>query len=309
MKVLLFDQDMYEFYQVNHQSTIDAAGLTMAYVSPKDLQLDEEVAVVISGRVKSDNLKLLPNLRLVIVPYTGLNGLDLQALKTANIEVMNTSAHGIFVAERALAMMLALRGGLIPYHNGLKEQYWSKRYEDDRTAWQTSHHKKIAIYGYGTIGQELARILRPFDPEIGILAYKNRSYENVRQFHALSDLCQWCDILFVTAPLSEATENSINDGLLKTMEGASIINVGRGGIIEEEAIYHRLKDGTLGGFASDVWYQYPNKDQPTCWPSKYPIHELEHVVMTPHNAGFEETSERIRYEDVLKKVINFSQKG
>jgi len=309
MKVLLFDKDVYDHYVKGYSDIIKDAGLTMAYVPPKDLKYDEQVEVIISGRVKADNLLYLPNLKMVIVPYTGLNGLDLPALEAAGVEVMNTSAHGRFVAERAVAMMLAQRGRLINFHNALKEQYWSKRYEDDREAWKTSYDKKVAIYGYGTIGQEVGRLIRSFNPKIGVLSYKDREFVDVSTFEDLKALCHWCDVLFITAPLTLDTKNSLNDEILKGMTGVSIINVGRGGIIDEKAIYQRLKDGTIGGFSSDVWYQYPNKEQPNCWPSKYPFQELDNVVMTPHNAGFEETSMSVRYEDVLHKVINFSKKG
>lgn len=307
MKIKLFDKDLYHYYRENHWAEIEAAGLTMDWVNPKELTLDEEAQVLISGRVKGENLKYLPNLKVVIVPYTGLNGLDLEALGKAEVRIMNTSAHAIFVAERTVALLLALKGNLMVLHNNLKRGFWSKRYEDDRMSWHSIYDSKVAIYGYGTIGREVARLLEPFRPEIGILDYKNRSYKGVQTFDTLGKMASWCDILIVTAPLTEYTRNSIDYDILSLMRGKYLVNVGRGDIVEEKAIYDRLVDGTLAGFASDVWYTYPQGSGVDCPPSRYPIHELDNVVMTPHNAGFEATAAAIRYQDVLRQIIAYKE--
>ena len=307
MKILFFDNSVYDFYRDGYMDRIQEAGLDLSLVNPKELTMDEEAEVLVSGRVRSSNLDLLPNLKMIIVPYTGLNGLDLPAIESKGIKVLNTSAHSHFVAERALALILALRGNLVNFHNSMVKGNWSNRYEDDRLSWTSLFGKKVAIYGYGSIGQNVAALMKPFGVEIGIIAYKKRSFEGAENFESLEALCRWCDLLMITAPLNEHTEGSVNDSVLKEMDGKYIVNVGRGAVIEEEALYKRLSDGTLAGFASDVWFQYPNKQSPDRFPSAYPIHELSNVIMTPHNAGFEVTSRQVRYGDVLDQIIEFAR--
>lgn len=291
-----------------YKERILQAGIQMVHVHPKELSLDPKVAVVIGGKVTSNNIELLPGLKLVIVPFTGLDGLDLPALLKAGVQVVNTSAHAVFVAERAVALLLALMGQIVRGHMNLVRKDWSKRFSADGIPWKSIRNKKVAIYGYGVIGKEIGSLLSPWQVELGVLTYKDRVFASVRAFGSLSELCDWCDVLMVAAPLTEMTEGSIDDHILQRLKGKVLVNVGRGTIVDEKALFSRLADGTLAGFASDVWYHYPNRTQSECWPSEYPIHELPNVVMTPHNAAFEETSEKLRYEDVLDKVIEFAMK-
>jgi phosphoglycerate dehydrogenase-like enzyme len=110
--------------------------------------------------------------------------------------------------------------------------------------------------------------------------------------------------MIICAPLTDETKHAINSELIEKLKDSYIINVGRGEIIDEEALYQGLLPGGLAGFASDVWFHYPKKGE-DCYPSIYPLHEMKHVIMTPHNAGFEEKSRQVRYDDVLTKINEF----
>lgn len=306
MKILSFDKNVCDYFGTELSQQLKDHGLTIEWVHPKNLAYDPEAEVLISGRVVEDNLKFLPNLKMVIVHYTGLDGLDLPELAKRNISVMNTSAHGRFVAERAVTLLLALRSQLLVIDRNLRKKDWSKRYEDDRMTWHSIQGKKVAIYGYGVIGQKIGDFLRPYDVTIGVLSYKDRDFGPVTYLASLEALCEWCDILFVATPMTEKTRNSIDAKMLNRLEGKSLINVGRGEIVKEEDLYKSLAAGELAGFGSDVWYQYPKGKEGHCWPSKYPLHEFNQVVMTPHNGGFEATAREVRYQDVLEKIIAFS---
>lgn len=305
MRVITFYKQIFAYFTEHYSHDIEQKKIDLVYVDPKTLEYDASAKVLIGGRVNADNLSKLPGLKLIMVPFTGLNGLDLETIEAKNIAVTNTSAHAVFVAERALGLLLALRGNIVSGHIGLLHQYWSNHPKNDSASWHTIRAKKIAIYGYGQIGREVARLLKPFNTHIGITSYKNRRYEETLSFSNLESLCDWCDVLVITAPLTDITSGTINDSLLKNMNNKMIINVGRGAIIEESAIYNRLRDGTLAGFASDVWYNYPTAGQPDCWPSQYPFQELPNVVMTPHNAGFEVSSAHVRYDDIWRKLMDF----
>lgn len=305
MKLLTFDEKLYTHYTKHCMAQLAAEGLSVDWTSPEHLTDDEAVTVLISGRFKKAYLEKLPNLKAVIVPYTGLNGLDMATLEAKGIRVMNTSAHGKFVAERALALLLALRGKLVMVHNSLAKQDWSNRYGDDRISWKSVQGSKVAIYGYGTIGRALGAFLKPLGAEIGVVAYKDRDFSPAKSFDSLKALCAWCDTLVVAAPLTEETRDSVDEAVLSVMTGKAIVNVGRGKIIHEKALYDSLKEGRLWGFAADVWYNYPKGEGDDCFPSVYPFHELSNVVMTPHNGGFEEGARKVRYEDVLAQIVAF----
>lgn len=305
MKILTFDKAAYRYYQNLPVGTLEKLKLEIVWIDPKALERDDTVKVLISGRVTEDNIDRLPNLEMVIVPFTGYDGLDLQALEKRNIFVTNTSAHGPFVAERALALTLALRGNLVSNHIALTKGDWSGRYSSDTFRWSSLFHKKVGIYGYGTIGQSYKSMVEAFNVKVGTVAYKNRSFDGLEVFDDLTALCEWCDVLVITVPLTPKTEGSIDKVILSKMSGKQIINVARGSVVNEEALFHSLKEGVLSGYASDVWYNYPTKDKARVMPSSFPFESLDHVVMTPHNAGFEMMSRQVRYEDVLAKIVTF----
>ena len=94
------------------------------------------------------------------------------------------------------------------------------------------------------------------------------------------------DFIVISLPLTPKTENLIDENILRKMKGKYLINIGRGNIINEKFLYCSLKDRTLTGAGIDTWYQYPDKESPEKLPSKYAFHELDNVVMSPHNAGY-----------------------
>ena len=301
-----FYQEIYQIINENHGNDLKATGLDLHFISDK-MSIREDIKILISGQYKEETEKQFPNLKMIIVPYTGLNGIDLELAKKNNLVIRNSSAHGKFVAERALALILTVLGKIVYYHNNLLKGDWSKRMETDRVDWKTLSKKKVAIYGYGVIGKNLHSYMKAFDVEVGVLNYKNRLYDNVTIFQTLEDLADWCDIFFVTAPLNDATKASIDKKVFNKLKSSILINVGRGPIVSEEDLYEALDSNTLGGFGSDVWYQYPNKEQKNIMPSKYPLESFENVVMTPHCGGFEETSLTLRCQDVVNQIIEYSK--
>ena len=93
------------------------------------------------------------------------------------------------------------------------------------------------------------------------------------------------------------------------MNGKFLVNVGRGDAVDEEGLYEALKEGILRGAAIDVWYQYPKGGETTAEPSKYPIHELPNVVLSPHLAGFTPQSARLNIEQTIENIRAFLKTG
>ena len=288
MKALVFNKNEYAYYIEKHLDKLKEKNIDLIYVDLKDFQGFEEECIAISGVIDKQTLEAIPNLKMIIVPYTGLNGLPLEKLEELGVKVLNTSAHGIFVAERALTLMLAISCSLISLHNKMVKGFWSCRNNSKmRKDWASIRGKKVAIYGYGVIGKEFVKLIEPFGCHIGILNYKNREFKGIENKDNLLELAKWCDYMVVCAPLNEKTKGSIDKVVLSEMNKKILINVGRGSIANEEDLYNYLKGKQLGGLASDVWFNYPKGEDSFSFPSVYPIHELDNVIMTPHNAGFE----------------------
>ena len=128
---------------------------------------------------------------------------------------------------------------------------------------------------------------------------------------ALKALLPRANVLFVCLPHTPETDSLIGaDELMALPPGAILVNIGRGRIVDEAALYHALYDGTLFAAGLDVWYTYPTDeasrvDTP---PSAYPFHELENVVMSPHRAGHMTEIEELRMNH-LADLLNAAARG
>jgi phosphoglycerate dehydrogenase-like enzyme len=119
------------------------------------------------------------------------------------------------------------------------------------------------------------------------------------------------DVLLIALPLTPETENLIGEVELSLMpQGAVLVNIGRGPIVEQGALYQALKDGHLRGAGLDVWYNYPPDEsaRANTPPADYAFHELENIVMSPHRGGGSDGTEELRMIH-LAKILNLTAAG
>ncbi|MBA7550591.1 Glyoxylate/hydroxypyruvate reductase B [subsurface metagenome] len=108
------------------------------------------------------------------------------------------------------------------------------------------------------------------------------------------------DFIVVAVPLTRETKGLIGGEELNLMKEKYLINISRGIVINEEALFESLKEGNLAGAAIDTWYQYPTSRQKEILPSKYDFHKLDNVVMSSHAAGYTDRA----LEENIKSVFN-----
>jgi phosphoglycerate dehydrogenase-like enzyme len=126
----------------------------------------------------------------------------------------------------------------------------------------------------------------------------------------LDNLLPQTDILLLSLPLTDDTKGLIDEKRISVLpDGAIIVNVSRGRIIDEKALYDTLKSGRIKA-GLDVWYNYPEsvEDRKNTPPSQYPFHELPNVIMTPHLAENTDQTEAFRAEE-LARLLNIAVKG
>ena len=241
---------------------------------------------IITGKYSDDLYN--ENLKGIIIPWTGHNGISLDDLRKRNLQLYITPTRSPYVAVKAVTLTLALLGKTVHFHHLLKEGNWAERHSTSRQPWDSILHKRIGLFGYGRIGKLIHKQLSGFDCQFFTID-RQKSYYNINLVNTLEELIDKTDILIISVPLNKETESIITEKHLSTMKDKYIINVGRGKVINEEDLYNALKNNTLKGFASDVWYNYPKEDKLTL-PSRYPIHEFDNVVMTNHSGGYTETT-------------------
>ena len=251
-----------------------------------------------------------PQVRLVQSVATGIEWIEQSALPPG-VPICNAYGHETAIAEYVLMVMLV----------------WSHRFreiESDfrvHSSWRPSwvhsgaphgeiRGSTLGIIGLGRVGQEVARRAAAFGCRI--LA-ANRSprpagdgVERVYPFTALDEMLPLCDTVAICTAFGPETERLIDARRLGLMKrSALLVNIARGAIVDEDALYTALREGTIGGAAIDVWWQYPTAAEPERRPSKHPFHELPNVIMTPHCSGWTAGMVRRRWDEVADNINRF----
>ncbi|KAK3270829.1 hypothetical protein CYMTET_20791 [Cymbomonas tetramitiformis] len=159
---------------------------------------------------------------------------------------------------------------------------------------QEVRQRTIGILGYGHIGKEIAKRAVAFDMRVIATARSTRSAtpEHLAWLGTSDDTMQLLmesDFVVVALPLNDDTEGAIGEKQLEAMKSTAVlINIGRGKVVHEAALYGALKEKRIAGAIIDTWYHYPfmprKADEPVdeLKPSRFPFEELENVIMTPH---------------------------
>ena len=155
-------------------------------------------------------------------------------------------------------------------------------------------NKTIGILGYGKIGKEIAKRIKPFGTKlIGYsrkVTKKDKYLSNIYISKDLKKSAADLDYLIISCPLTDKTKNMININIFKSMKKTGvIINIARGGIINESDLYKALKSKIIGGAIIDTWFKYPhNKEENNFKPSNYSFNKMKNVVMSPHISAWSE---------------------
>lgn len=223
----------------------------------------KDFEIVITNKVKilKPEIDALPKLKLICVAATGVNNVDVQYANSKGITVKNVPAYSTqSVAEATFAMTLALLRQL-PYYNDYVE---SKQYSNSGLCFHLEKEiseingKCWGVIAMGNIGQKVAQIATAFGAKV---QYYSTSGSNLNQPYrsvSFEELLSRSDIISIHAPLNEKTENLIAEKELNQMKSnAILVNVGRGGIVDEAALADALNQNKIRGAALDVFKNEP----------------------------------------------------
>lgn len=227
------------------------------------VELASQADVIVGfGRAFSPRIiEAARKVRLLQVYGAGIEGLPLASLKEKGVLVANTggSYNSISVAEHAFALILALAKRVVSRHNCLCRGIWETTPSDEL------HGKVLGIIGFGNIGKEIAKRGAAFG--MRTLATKRSpqgrlatefGLEFLGGPRDLDYLLVHSDFLVIAVPITSETLGMIGERELKMMKPTSyLINVSRGSIVREEALYVALKEKWISGAGIDTWYRYP----------------------------------------------------
>lgn len=278
---------------------------------PDDLSGDAARAAYLAADiivgVKYTSATAVPSgLKLYQVPGAGYDGIELAALP-AGVALCNCFGHENAIAEYVMAALLARHVQLTDADRRLRAgdwKYWAGGPAGLRTELGAT---SLGIVGFGHIGKTLALRAKAFGMTVSVA---NRSpvpaSDLVDRAYALSELPALmgsADAIVNTLPLTEETRGLIGAAELAAMRpDAVILNVGRGPVIDEAALYDALKARRIGGAVIDTWYVYPNAENEQPLPSLLPFHDLDNVTMTPHMSGWTHGTIRRRRETIADNI-------
>lgn len=246
-------------------------------------------------------------LRLVHVAGAGFDGIDADALPAGAV-CANTFHHEASIAEYVAAMTVVLRRRLLDQDRELRAGHWaSSVYEPERPQARALHEATVGIVGFGHIGSRVWQVLRGFGAR-GITVtsapvdQEEHGLEWVGGVDELEYLLRQSDVVVLSVPLSPATRGMIAARQLETMKpDAVLVNVSRGPLVDEAALYQALAANRIGGAVLDVWYQYPTTGSHG-QPATHPFGELPNVLMTPHISGVTRQTFEGRVRDIVANI-------
>lgn len=244
-----------------------------------------DAEVVISNKVvlNAAIIASLPKLRLICVAATGMNNIDLNAAAEHGVEVRNAVGYSTYsVAETTICSALSLLREVTYYDNYFKSGEYAKSeriFNFDRPTAQL-RGKRWGIIGMGNIGREVARLAEAFGCEVVYYSTSGVERDEVYNKLSLNELLNSSDVISIHCPLNERTQNLISAEELAMMKKSAIlINVARGGIVNEAALAEALNNGNLRGAALDVFTTEPLRESPL-----YNLQDPYRLLASPHNA-------------------------
>lgn len=229
--------------------------------------------------------------KYITLRSTGYDNVHLKTARKFNIRVANSPAYSPHaIAEHAMALLLSLNRRIVLANNQMKIQDFTL----SKLVGFDLHKKKVGILGTGAIGSVIARILHGFgcevyandiEPDTSLAEELGLTYVTKRE------LQEECDIILISLPLTAETHHLIDESVLNGMkDGALLINIARGAIVDTPAVLNALETGKLGGYASDVYekeggiYFYNRIGDKL--KDKVLLELLNHpnVLLTPHQA-------------------------
>ncbi|ETX16032.1 hydroxyacid dehydrogenase [Roseivivax halodurans JCM 10272] len=271
------------------KATFDAreTGMTSFQVSSvEDLRhrLPEADVLVCSGLWHNDMLEDAPRLRFLQSVSSGTNAYDLAAFREHGVMLASgAGANMNAVSEHAMALLLALTRRLGLARDKQARRTWGDEQSDPSRRARELPGRTLLLVGLGHIGNRIALLARAFGMRVTAVrrnAEAGRGHaDEVHPFGALPELIPAADAVVLCCPLTDETANLIDaDALSRFRPDAVLINVARGGCVDEPALIEALRTGTLAGAGLDVTATEP-------LPGNSPLWDMENVILTPHTAG------------------------
>ncbi|MEM1314528.1 MAG: 2-hydroxyacid dehydrogenase [Pseudomonadota bacterium] len=266
--------------------------------------------VVVGGALAIDWPEV-PNLKLFQIPWTG-HDFTAPEKMPKGVPVANTFEHETAIAEYVLAAMLEWVIGLRKLDAEFREKGWGGGGVGGAAPHGELLGKTLGIVGHGHIGREAAKRAKAFGMRcIGIRRSEQPcppELDRLGRPDRLDELLAESDFVLVATDMNAETIGLIDAGRFAAMKPTGvIINVGRGKVIDEDAMWEALSKKRIGGAVIDVWYNYASPQDPDPWPCNHPFQDLENVILSPHRSAVTEAMHARRWKFVAENCLRIGR--
>jgi phosphoglycerate dehydrogenase-like enzyme len=293
---------MEEEYKKHILATVP--GISLTVVSSKNVtEAMFESAEIIFGWPSEEQLRIAPNLKWLHLPSAGADGFTSYDLY-CNKEIQITNSSGVFglpIAEHVFAMILSFNHNLQEYAYNKAEKKWHRN-----PTTKDFYASTIGIIGLGDIGTEVAKRAKAWGARV--LAVKRtltQTPEYVDRIYPLEEIDEvlmQSDYVVLALPNTPKTNGIISEQKLSIMKpGAFLVNIGRGTLIDQEALIKALRENRIGGAGLDV-------TEPEPLPQDSPLWELPNVIITPHASGGSPSNGEKKFHIFYQNLLRYMDK-
>jgi glycerate dehydrogenase len=295
MKITVLDGHNVNPGDVSWDCIARFGSLTVYDRTPSDLVIprigDSELILLNKISITRAIIQKCPNLKYIGVMATGYNVVDVHACSELGITVTNIPSYSTdAVAQHVFAFILNFTNLIQRHSDSVQNGGWIA--SPDFCYWLSPltelAGKTLGIYGFGHIGQQVAKIARAFGMNVIVHVHSEKSFTGGEKTVSAEELFAQSDFLTLHAPMTSETAKIVNEKTIALMKkSAIIVNCARGGLADESAVRKALESKSIAGYAADVIEQEPMS--PSC-----PLYKAPNCIITPHIAWApKETRERL----------------
>lgn len=245
-------------------------------------------------------------LRLLHLPAAGTDAIAFERLPPGCL-VCKCFGHETAIAEYVMAALLRQVVPLSEADAALRQGRWQYSAATSGRLHGELAEKTIGILGFGHIGRQVAERAKAFGMRIHVcnrtLVAEGGTVDRAWTMDGLAGFWPSADFLVVCLPLASDTEGLVDAAAFAAMrDDAVFVNVGRGAVVDEQALFDALRERRIAGAVIDTWYSYPGSADAICRPGRLPFHELPNVLMTPHMSGWTRGMVRRRQETIAENL-------
>jgi glycerate dehydrogenase len=290
-------------------TALDTFGEVINYATTQHsetLKRVEEADIIISNKVviTKEIMQNSPNLKLIAIAATGMNNVDLETAKTLNIKVKNVVGYSTAsVVQHTFTLAFNLIGKLDYYKDRVKDGTWSESnlFTDVSQPFSEIAGKSWGVIGLGSIGKSVAQIAELFGAKVTYYSTSGNNKINDYHHDSLEELLAKSDIISIHCPLNKETENLINSSNLTLLkDGTVLLNLGRGGIINEADLAEEMNRRKLY-VGLDVLSSEPIEKE-------HPLMHLKNpnqLLITPHIAWASIEARKRLLDGIIKNIEDF----